>query len=261
MKKLIVTLSLILACFSLFAADMDPKILFPDHHLCLEAVGKVVMKADKAEFSFSTTGYGSTLRAAVTSAKDKTSELTASLVTIGIDPQSFSTNSFTSGKNRNSYLLTDKKDYRATIFTSISLRDLSKLDEAVLILTDKKADNLSEINYSLDDPSAAKQQAREIALNRIVEQRDTFIRMLGVTITDVQLIDEAPYETLPWGSQTKYYTPKGSYPSPYNVMVRGGRADEVEFTVDDQSSGGFYSPEVTVETMMRVIYRIGMDSR
>jgi hypothetical protein len=55
MKKLIVTLSLILACFSLFAADMDPKILFPDHHLCLEAVGKVVMKADKAEFSFSTT--------------------------------------------------------------------------------------------------------------------------------------------------------------------------------------------------------------
>ena len=258
MKNLTVALTLVLACLALAAADPEPKILFPDHHLCLEATGTVVVKADKAVFSFTTTGFGPTLRAAVASAKDKTSALTAALAAIGIDPKSFSTASFASGRNKKSYFLTDKKDYSATLHTTVSLRDLTMLDEAVLILTDNKAENLSGIDYSLDDPSVARQQAREIAFNRIVQQRDTIGRILGVAVTDVQLIDEAPFEDVPWNSGQQYYPYLGGYPSPQNVVVRGGRANEAEFTVEDATQGGFYSPEVTVETQVRVIYRIGV---
>ncbi len=250
-------ISALLIYAALNAAEPEQEILFPDHHLCLEASGKVVLKADKAVFSFETRGEGASLRAAVTKAKSNVEELVTNLTDLGIDRNCFSTGSFSSGKNQKSYFLTDKKDYVAVLVTTVTMRDLTKLDEAVLILTDKMADNLSGIKYSLDDPSAARQEAREIALNRIVKQRDTISRIMNIQITDVQLIDEAPFEALPWNNGITYYGEK--YPGAFNTVVQTGIRDE---TISDpeapENSGGFYSPDITVETQVRVIYRIGL---
>ncbi|HPS39924.1 MAG TPA: SIMPL domain-containing protein, partial [Candidatus Cloacimonadota bacterium] len=173
MKHFYLVIVALIIATGLCAEETKPVVLFPDHHLCLEASGKVVVEADQAEFSFDTKGYGATLRAAVKKAKDSVADICGELTAIGIDPKSFATGSFASGKNSSSFFLTDKKDYCATLVTSVTLRDMSKLDEAILILTDKKAENLSGIHFSLADMSEARQQAREIALNRIVEQRET----------------------------------------------------------------------------------------
>ncbi len=257
MKAFYLILSAMLLCAALLASDTEQEILFPDHHLCLEASGKVILKADKAVFSFETKGEGPTLRAAVTKAKSNVEELVQSLTDLGIDRSSFSTGSFTSGKSNKSYFLTDKKDYVAVLYTQVALRDLSKIDEAMLILTDRKAENLSGIQYSLDDPSAARQSAREIALNRIVKQAETISRILNVQITDVQLIDEAPFEALPWNSGMNYYGDK--YPNPMNTVIQTAIRDETNIAWEPaDNSGGFYSPDVTVETQVRVIYRIGL---
>jgi uncharacterized protein YggE len=257
MKAICLFLTTILLCAALYATEQEKELLFPDHHLCLEASGKVTIKADKAVFSFDTKAFGATLRIAVTNAQNKVAELTSSLTAIGIDPNSFSTAGFASGRNSDAFFLTDKKDYSATLSTTVTLRDLTKLDEAVLILTDKKAENLSGISFSLDDPSAARQRARQIAFNRIAEQRDTICGALGVKITDVQLIDEAPFEPLPWGSYDPYYSmgvTKG-----YSSMNQVAVSDMMEPTPGmSDSSGGFFSPEMTVEIQVRVIYRIGL---
>jgi uncharacterized protein YggE len=254
MKAIYALLVVIMLCGLLFAEEAKAEIIFPDHHLCLEASGKVILKADKAVFSFTSNGYGATLRAAVTNAKSKVTDITKALNAIGIGNDSFATGSFATGKNLNSSFFTDNKDYSATLTTTITLRDLSKLDESILILTDKKAENLSYISYALDDQAHARQQAREVALNRIIEQRDTITRILGVSVTDVLLIDEAPFDQLPWSGNMGYGM-KG-YPGLMNAVTTYDKSDA---TLDlSGDSGGLFTPDVTVETQVRVLYRIGL---
>lgn len=255
MKNLFLVVITLLLATMLFAEEAKPEILFPDHHLCLEASGRLVLEADQAVFSFDSRGYGPTLRDAVKKSKDSVAEICASLVSLGIDSKSFSTSSFASGKNSGSFFLTDKKDYCATLNTVVTLREMSKLDEAILILTDKKVENLSGVSFSLSDQSAARQQAREIALNRIVEQRETISRILGVKITDIQLIDEAPFEKLPWSDGNMYYG-KGNFPGAMNSVTNYDKS--MDFADMPPAKSGFFSPEIVVETQVRVIYRIGM---
>ncbi len=251
MRSLITLIIAILCSSLLFAEEMAKEILFPDHHLCLEAAGEIVVKADKAIFSFSTTAYGSSLREAVSRAKNKVAELSASLKTLGVDESCLSTASFTSGKNLNASFLTDKKDFSASLSTTVSLKDLAKLDEVILLLTDKKVENLSYISYTLDDFSPLRQRAREIALNRINEQRETIQRILGVQITDVLLIDEAPFEKLPW--ENVYYD---KYPSPINTVSLKGMENAIE--PENFGKGGLFTPEITVQAMVRVLYRVAL---
>lgn len=254
MKNLSIALAILLLAVCLSAQETKPTILFPDHHLVLEASGKVFVQADQAVFSFATRGLGPTLREAVRRAKDNVALICGELSALGIDPKSFATASFASGKNPDSFFLTDKKDYSASLTTSVTLRDLSKLDEAILILTDKKAENLSGVQFSMTDLSPARQQAREIALNRIAEQRDTISRILGVKVTDVQLIDEAPYENLPWNTGNYYYG--GNLPGSMNTVSAYDKMVDMEAAPSLKSA--FFSPEITVETQLRVVYRIGV---
>jgi len=251
MRSLFVLLVAILCGSMLFAEEAAKEILFPDHHLCLEAAGEVVVKADKAVFSFSTTAFGPTLREAVSRAKNKVAEIGAALKILGVDESCLSTASFTSGKNLDASFLTDKKDYSASLSTTVSLKDLAKLDEVILLLTDKKVENLSYINYTLDDYSKYRQQAREIALNRIVEQRETIQLILGVQVTDVLLIDEAPFEKLPW--ENVYYD---KYPSQLNTVTAKGMVNAYEPEITGK--GGLYTPEITVQSMVRVLFRVGL---
>lgn len=251
MKPLFILLTAILCCSLLFAEDAPREILFPDHHLCLEAAGEVVVKADKAVFSFSTTAYGATLREAVSRAKNKVSELATALKTLGVDESCLSTASFASGKNLDASFLTDKKDYQASLSTTVSLSDLTKLDEVILLLTDKKVENLSYINYSLDDYAKYRQQARQIALNRINDQRNTIQSYLGVKVTDVLLIDEAPFEKLPW--ENVYYD---KFSGVVNTVSMKGTDNAMEPEIIGK--GGLYSPEISVQTTVRVLYRVGL---
>ncbi len=262
MKPIYALLIIILFCQTLFAEETGKEIFFPDHHLCLEASGKVVLKADKAVFSFYTQGYGSSLRDAVTKAKAKVMEVTSSLNQIGIGNECFATGSFATGKNYGSFIFSDKKDYKTSLTTTVTLRDLTKIDDAILILADKKVDNISYITYSLDNQAQAKQQAREVAFNRICEQRDTISRILGVTITDIQLIDEEPFDQLPWNTQDGVYSNayyKGGRSSSMNTVTKEERVFEfVPYEDTPEPYGGIYAPEITVMTKVRVLYRVGL---
>lgn len=254
MKRIVLITLLALCALLLSAEETKQELLFPDHHLCLEASGRLVLEADQAVFSFDVTAYGNTLRLAVSKAKDGVAEICRALTALGIDPKSYSTAGFNTGNSsRSSFFLTDKKDYCATLNTSVTLKDLSKLDDAILLLTDKNVKNLSGVSFSLADQSAAMQRAREIALNRIVEQRDTICRILGVKVTDVQLIDEAPFEPLPWGNMPVYYDKRFSAVKNF-VTVDG--LNEVAVNPENSQSA-FFAPEIVVETQVRVIYRIG----
>jgi len=261
MKTIYATLMLILLSRLLFSTEQTPEIVFPDHHLCLEASGKLVVKADKAVFSFVSKGYGSSLRTAVSDAKSKVGDITNALKTIGIADSCFTTSSFTSGKSLNTAFLSDKKDFNAVLTTTISLRDINKLDEAILILADNKVGILSDITYSLDDQSKARQKAREIALKRVTEQRDTISKILGVNITDVLLIDEAPFETLPWSQQQMYGYPgdRNKFSGVVNSVTMYEAANSTDG--NPEGSGGFFAPSITVETQVRVLYRVGLQQK
>lgn len=258
MKRIVLIILMALCAMLITAEEAKQEILFPDHHLCLEASGKLVLEADQAVFSFDVIAYGNTLRLAVSRAKEQVSEVCRSLTALGIDPKSYSTASFnTQQKGRSSFFVTDKKDYCATLNTSVTLKDLSKLDEAILLLTDKNVKNLSGVSFSLADQSAARQRAREIALNRIVEQRQTISRILGVKITDVQLIDEAPFEKLPWDTMPVYYN--DGFSQYKNSVTMSGMSEEMMPMEANQSA--FFAPEIVVETQVRVIYRIALDEK
>ena len=106
------------------------------------------------------------------------SQTSLGLNQLGLD--SFATGSFTSGKEL-WMLLRDKKDYSASLSTTITLRDLTKLDDAILILTDKNA-GPSIIPWIIRHRHV---RLREIAFNRIVEQRDTISRILQASASQM----------------------------------------------------------------------------
>jgi uncharacterized protein YggE len=258
MKRFLLAGIMILLWATLIAGDEDVKtVLFPDNHLCLEATGRMVVKADKATISFAVVGYGSSLRGAVDQARTRTANIATALGRLGVTPDNIATGSFYSGKNRESLLLSDKKDFSATLRTTVTVRKLDTLDEIVLTLADQKLEDLSPVSFSLDDQSSARQQARELAFNRICEQRDAICRILGVKVTDVQLIDEAPFTKLPWETQNNYVDgySEGKYSGAFNSVTRSEALAERDDTVTGK---GLYSPEVTVETTVRVLYRISL---
>lgn len=261
MKPIYFLLILVLSCQFMFGEEAKNEVLFPDHHLCLEASGKVVVKADKAIFTFNTSGYGATLREAVSKAKTKVSDITKALNQIGIPNECFATESFIAGKNYGSFFLSDKKDFKTNLRTTVTLRDLTKLDEAILILSDSKIEYISNVSYTLDNEALAKQQAREIALNRICEQRETISRILGVSVSDVLLIDEAPFDQLPWNNSGGIYTNNYYRDDAMNTVTKSNISHEFVPYEDAPMStptGGMFAPEVTVETQVRVLYRVGL---
>jgi len=201
---------------------------------------EVTAKADRAVFSFTIEGTGSTLRMAVDDAKKRVSSITDGLMRIGLTEKNFSTSHFYSGETKDTKaFIFSKTGYKTSIAVTVNIDNLSLLDEAILYLSEAKPDGISGIDFVLHDYEQIKIDALEKAITKAKQKADLIAKIMGAELGDLIYFKE----------NTRDNNQRGS---------RGSMSNASYELADINTDGGsvFFSPDrkifVSVEAIIAV---------
>ncbi|HRY36526.1 MAG TPA: SIMPL domain-containing protein [Candidatus Magasanikbacteria bacterium] len=128
---------------------------------------------------------------------------------------------------------TELKGYKVTNNITVKVRDLSKVNDVLNLAGKYGANEVSGLNFTIDDPENLKKQAREKALADAKEKAQILADKLGVKLGGVMYYSE--YE-----ASNDYYAPK------YFTGAEGG------------GIGGGYSPESTAGGSKDVVMNVSV---
>ncbi|MFH1195179.1 MAG: SIMPL domain-containing protein [bacterium] len=211
------------------------------NQLVITGTAEIIVEADNASVDFSFIGYGETLREAVGKAKDKVTRLSSKLVSLGVKEKDLVTSYFSSGENFDGKaFLSSSKDFVAKIQVGVVIKDLSKVEEIILAISESDVETLSNINFQLEDYTPYKKQAREKAINAAKTKAQEFADGFGVKLGKPILITQE--------------TTSSFYPNPFNNIAYAQQ--RVEYDMVAASPGGFYSKTFTVTESVNIVYAI-----
>jgi uncharacterized protein len=237
MRNLRTAITILIILFTQsFAQDLTEK-----NQLVVTGSAEIIVEADNASIDFSVIGYGESLREAVGKAKDKVSRISTKLISLGVKEKDLVTSYFSSGENYDGKaFLSSSKDFVAKIQVGVVIKDLTKVEEIILAISESDVETLSNINFQLEDYTPYKKQAREKAINaarnKALELADGFGIKLGKPILITQ------------------ETASGFYPNPFNNIAYAQQRVETEYAPG--SRGGFYSKTFTITELVNVVYAI-----
>lgn len=87
------------------------------------------------------------------------------------------------------------RDYQVTQSVTVKIRDLTKISDVLSLAGQNGANNVSGINFTIDDPEKLKQQAREEALRNAQMKAAALAQIAGASlgkITSFSESDETP---------------------------------------------------------------------
>lgn len=204
--------------------------------------------ADQAVFTYSVTGFGSSLRQAVEKARGSVSELSKRLFTLGLKPENLYTSNFSSGENNNGKsFLSSSKDFRTYIQVRVTIDSLPMLEEAILVLSESNVESISQVEFRLRNFPAVKKLAREKAIDNALLKARQMAEQTGVRLKKVAYLSEGaePYS----GSQ---------YPNQYNssnqmiLNYQSSGADVPDLIMP----GSLYGKSITVRETISLAYEI-----
>ncbi|PJB02146.1 MAG: hypothetical protein CO127_00665 [Ignavibacteria bacterium CG_4_9_14_3_um_filter_36_18] len=153
------------------------------NQLIVYGYGSVEKEADIAKLYFSIRGLGPSLELAVKDAQSKILAITTKLFAIGLKESNISTQSFSSNENnRDKAFWSSDKDYEATMSVNITIDSLKLLESTVIIISEHKVNNLSNINFELKNDEEVKLQARDVAVKNAVEKAKIFAANLNIEL-------------------------------------------------------------------------------
>lgn len=145
--------------------------------------------ADKATFSFSVLGLGSTLREAVDDAKTKTSTMVRALARVGIPQHALQTEDFVSGENADKAFLSSSRDFRARLLTLVTVDSLALLERAILTLSDNKPEDISNVSFLRTDLHQRRRDAQVAAVNDAKNRASRIAEALGVVVKEPLIVE------------------------------------------------------------------------
>jgi uncharacterized protein YggE len=214
---------------------------------CITVFGKaeVLASADQADLTFSVTGYGSTLRAAVDDAKEKTKAVSKELFAVGLKETDLKTSRFHSSENYGTKaFLSNKKDYKAAITTQVTITDLDLLESVIFLLSEKEVDTLSDIRFSVKEDESFKQKARRLSVAKAKQKAVELAEPLDLSVGAVATIEEIPQPDIQVRSSLNLYElQKTSYLLSANATMAQERA-------------GFFTGTIQITAVVKVVFKI-----
>lgn len=194
---------------------------FP-HTISISGEGKVTAIPDIATLTIGLMTERSTVAAAQQENTEKMNKIIADLKTQGIEDADIKTTNYNIYPNYD-YNPTGRvlRGYHVDQNVTIKIRDLKKVSTILEIAGQSGANNVSGINFTIDDPEAYRQEARLAAITQAREKAEKLAEAAGVTLGKVVSFSES----------------SGGYPEPYPVYARsyadaavglGGAAPEIE---------------------------------
>jgi len=180
--------------------------------------GVVYAKADIANLEVGLrTGAKKTAAEATADSTKKMNEIMIELTKLGIEERDIKTSNY----NLNPvYNYTNDKGqeligYEVTQNVSLKIRDLSKIGDVIAKTTEKGANQIGNINFTIDDEFELKNEARELAIEKAKEKAILIAEQSGMKLGDIKGVFENYNE----------YQPVMAYSNAKLEMGMGGAAD------------------------------------
>ena len=217
-----------------------------DNRITVFGKAEVSAPADRAKISFTVSGYGPSLRAAVDKAKEKIEGISSKLVETGLKKNDLNTSYFYSGENPgNKPFLSSKKDYCARITMYIKVDELNLLESVLFLLSESDVDNISKVFFSLKDDAIFKQKARRLAVQQAKKKAEEFAEELNIAVGRAIVVQEIPQSK----SQSGPYLAQQLAPNVINQQfLQKGYADE--------ESAGYFTDTIQVYSAVQVVFEI-----
>ena len=155
--------------------------------------GTVYAKADIANIEVGLkTEVKKTAAEATTESTKKMNEIIAEVKKLGIDEKDIKTTNY----NLNPvYNYTNQKGqelvgYEVTQNLTLKIRELSKIGDVIAKTTEKGANQIGNINFTIDDEFALKNQARELAIQKAKEKATLIAKQSGMRLGEVKSVSE-----------------------------------------------------------------------
>jgi len=155
--------------------------------------GTVYAKADIANLEVGLrTGAKKTAAEATVDSTKKMNEIMAELNTLGIEEKDIKTSNYNLSPV---YNYTNERGqelvgYEVTQNVNLKIRDLSKIGDVIAKTTEKGANQIGNINFTIDDEYELKNQARELAIEKAKEKAALIAEQSGMKIGKIKGVFE-----------------------------------------------------------------------
>ncbi len=194
MKIIAITITSILVLLSsnAFAAqDMDTR-----SRLSLSATGKVQTVPDMAILQAAVISEGKTAKETMAANRLKMNDVFHSLKQVGIKQKDVQTSRlhvtpvyapFSSDKSKTAQRITG---YRVSNQVTITIRNLTQTGIIIDAMIQSGANNISNINFGLQNQETALNQARKLAIGKLLAKARLYARAGGFEIGDILTMSE-----------------------------------------------------------------------
>lgn len=166
--------------------------------------GESFATPDVAEFSFAVSADAKTVGAAQDSVTSKIDDIIESLKELGIDEKDIRTNDYSvypkyryeSAVCGPNYCPPGRQvpdGYTVTHSISIKVRNTDNAGQALSVAGSKGATNISSLTFTLDDPDAVQNEARDKAVKEAREKAKALAKSLGVRLGRVVEFSDSSY--------------------------------------------------------------------
>ncbi len=155
--------------------------------------GTVYAKADIAniEVGLKTT-VKKTAAEATNESTDKMNKIVAELKKLNIEDKDIKTSNYTLSPVYNWTNVKGQEliGYEVTQTLTLKIRDLNKIGDVIAKTTEQGANQVGNINFTIDDEFALKNQARELAITKAKEKAILIASQSGMKLGDVKSVYE-----------------------------------------------------------------------
>jgi uncharacterized protein len=166
----------------------------PEHTISVSGTGKVVLSPDIADLRLGVSATAGTVKAARQAAAVRMTAVIAALRHLGIDDRDIQTTTLSlqptydySGSTNPPRIT----GYSLSNAVAVTVRDLSKLGDAIDDSLAAGASSLDSVSFRVADQAAAEGQARTAAMTEAKAKAQTLASAAGVSISGVSSIAES----------------------------------------------------------------------
>ena len=232
---------LAIAAVAMTAVVMANKVRNEDR-FTVSASGTVYAKADIANIQVGLrTKTRKTPAEATTESTDKMNDIIAELKNLGIEEKDIKTFNYSLNPvyNYTNARGQELVGYEVSQTVAVKIRDLSKVGDVIAKTTEKGANQIGNISFTIDDEYELKNQARELAIEKAKEKARLIAEQAGMKLGEIKNIYEISNDF-----------PEVAYNSYSNAKL-----------MIDQEAGGIISPTIQtgqneIKVEVTVVYEV-----
>ncbi len=194
------TLMAVLALTAVAIVALTVRADKPDDRFAVSAVGTIYAKADIANIEVGVkTGTQKTPLEATKNGTEKMNQIVSQLEGLGIEAKDMKTSNYALNPvyNWTSDRGQELIGYEVVQSLSVKVRDLDKIGAVISQTTEQGANQIGNINFTIDEPDTLKDQARAQAIEKAQAKARLIAEQSGLKLAKIKSVQESSDNEVP----------------------------------------------------------------